>query len=92
MSCDLHQDRDDPHSIDKMVQGIALEANFAGQVEQLRPITQVASMDGFVFSVDPLFQLEAGIRWFLQVIIDFIHSISIGHRRDISITVGFYFP
>ena len=27
----------------------------------------VASMDGFVFSVDPLFQLEPGIRWFLQV-------------------------
>lgn len=30
-------------------------------------MAHLPSMDGFVFSVDPLFQLEPGIRWFLQV-------------------------
>jgi len=60
-------DREDPHSCDKMVQGIALDAKFANQVEQLRPMSQVSSMDGFVFSVDPLFQLDPAVRWFLQV-------------------------
>jgi len=61
------QDREDPHSCDKMVQGIALDAKFASQVDQLRPMSQVSSMDGFVFSVDPLFQLDPAVRWFLQV-------------------------
>ena len=61
------QDREDPHNVDKTIQGIQLEAQFAAHVDQLRPITQIASMDGFVFNVDPLFQLESGIRWFLQV-------------------------
>lgn len=47
---------------------MALEAKFASQVEQLRTgMAGTPSMDGFVFSVDPLFQLEPGIRWFLQV-------------------------
>ena len=53
-----------------MVQGIALDAKFANQVEQLRPMSQVSSMDGFVFSVDPLFQLDPAVRWFLQVFPD----------------------
>ena len=50
------------------MQGLSLDAKFANQVEPLRTVMAgVASMDGFVFSVDPLFQLEPGIRWFLQV-------------------------
>ncbi len=31
-------------------------------------MSHLPSMDGFVFSVDPLFQLEPDTRWFLQVI------------------------
>jgi len=60
-------DREDPHSSDKMVQGIALDAQFANEVDQLRSMSHVSSMDGFVFSVDPLFQLDPAVRWFLQV-------------------------
>lgn len=66
---DLHkQDREDPYGSDKDVQGLSLDAKFASQVDQLRTgMAHLPNMDGFVFSVDPLFQLEPGIRWFLQV-------------------------
>lgn len=65
----LHkQDREDPYGSDKDVQGLSLDAKFASQVDQLRTgMAHLPNMDGFVFSVDPLFQLEPGIRWFLQV-------------------------
>nr|CAH0103885.1 unnamed protein product [Daphnia galeata] len=60
-------DREDPYGSDKDVQGLSLDAKFASQVDQLRTgMAHLPSMDGFVFSVDPLFQLEPGIRWFLQ--------------------------
>ena len=61
------QDRDDPYAGDKEVQGVAIKANLASQVEQLRPVAQMAGVDGFAFGVDPLFRLESGLRWFLQV-------------------------
>ncbi|XP_057381732.2 extracellular matrix organizing protein FRAS1-like [Daphnia carinata] len=61
-------DREDPYGSDKAVQGLSLDAKFASQVDQLRTgMAHLPNMDGFVFSVDPLFQLEPGIRWFLQV-------------------------
>lgn len=61
-------DREDPYGSDKDVQGLSLDAKFASQVDQLRTgMAHLPNMDGFVFSVDPLFQLEPGIRWFLQV-------------------------
>ena len=64
----IFKDREDPYGSDKTVQGLSLDAKFANQVEPLKTVMAgVPSMDGFVFSVDPLFQLEPGIRWFLQV-------------------------
>jgi hypothetical protein len=50
------------------VQVLSLDAKFANQVEPLKTVmVGVPSMDVFMFSLDPLFQLEPGIHWFLQV-------------------------
>lgn len=50
------------------MQVLSLDAKFANQVEPLKTVmVGVPSMDVFMFSLDPLFQLEPGIHWFLQV-------------------------
>ncbi|XP_074643322.1 uncharacterized protein LOC141900362 [Tubulanus polymorphus] len=61
-------DRGSPHVIDEVFNNVPFKAKFRGNVEKLRSIEAVPGMDGFVFSIDPLYKASSGQRWHLQVI------------------------
>ncbi|XP_074649240.1 uncharacterized protein LOC141904543 [Tubulanus polymorphus] len=61
-------DRGSPHVIDEVFNNVPFKAKFGGNVEKLRSIEAVPGMDGFVFSIDPLYKASSGQRWHLQVI------------------------
>lgn len=61
-------DRENPGVIQSNFQDIPFEAAFSSERPELSPMLDMPGVDGFVFSVDPLYKVDSGHQWYLQVI------------------------
>lgn len=53
--------------VQNKVNGVPFEAHFAKDMPQLRQLEDYSGVDGFVWKVDPLYQINSGHEWLIQV-------------------------
>ncbi|KAF4530183.1 hypothetical protein B566_EDAN001442 [Ephemera danica] len=77
-------DRERPDTEDKEVRGVQFQARFARDVPEFRPkLETLPGVDGFIWLVDPLYQVGSGQQWFLQVLYRIrATSASERHKRE----------
>jgi len=54
--------------MDGQVEGVNFEAHFAKDVVPFKKMDDYPGVDGFVWKVDPLYQINSGQEWLIQVI------------------------
>jgi hypothetical protein len=62
------QDRENPEMMDGQVEGVTFDAHFAKDVIPFKKMDDYPGVDGFVWKVDPLYQINSGQEWLIQVI------------------------
>lgn len=61
-------DRNHPDTEDKEFQGVQFQAQLASNSPTYRPLLDIPGVDGFSLLTNPLYKVEAGRQWFLQVV------------------------
>ncbi|KAJ4451190.1 hypothetical protein ANN_02632, partial [Periplaneta americana] len=61
-------DRDNPYSADKYYNDIPLEVYFASDLPEYEQVVHYPGVDGFILKVDPLYRINSGYTWYLQVL------------------------
>ncbi|XP_067010453.2 extracellular matrix organizing protein FRAS1 [Anabrus simplex] len=61
-------DRDHPHAVDKVFDDVEFQAYFAYELPDLQLLESYPGVDGFVIKVDPLYKINSGYQWYLQVL------------------------
>ncbi|XP_069679453.1 extracellular matrix organizing protein FRAS1-like isoform X2 [Periplaneta americana] len=61
-------DRDNPYSADKYYNDIPLEVYFASDLPEYEQVVHYSGVDGFILKVDPLYRINSGYTWYLQVL------------------------
>ncbi|XP_076458587.1 LOW QUALITY PROTEIN: extracellular matrix organizing protein FRAS1-like [Babylonia areolata] len=87
-------DRENPDNAQNNFQDIPFQAFFADDREELSPLLDMAGVDGFVFNVDPLYKVDSGHQWYLQVVY-LIGPADVPfhrHRREVSAPQPAYPP
>lgn len=60
------QDTHDPDSITKEIQGVPFKARFIQDIPEFSSLSNLQGVDGFVFSIDPLYEVR-----YIYIVIDF---------------------
>ncbi|XP_035230579.1 extracellular matrix protein FRAS1-like, partial [Stegodyphus dumicola] len=82
-------DKNNPDATDTEFQGIPFNARFIDDLPEFSSLATIPGVDGFIFKVDPLYEISSSQQWFLQV----IYSIKpiYGFRRQRSLeSIKFY--
>jgi len=53
--------------VDRYYSGVELEAHFASDIPEYGQLYEHAGVDGFVFKIDPVYEINSGYNWYLQV-------------------------
>lgn len=53
--------------MDGQVDGVTFDAHFAKDVVPFKKMDDYPGVDGFVWKVDPLYQINSGQEWLIQV-------------------------
>lgn len=53
---------------DGQVEGVTFDAHFAKDVDPFKKMDEYPGVDGFVWKVDPLYQINSGQEWLIQVV------------------------
>ncbi|XP_066304374.1 extracellular matrix organizing protein FRAS1-like [Branchiostoma lanceolatum] len=61
-------DRSNRAREDRYFNQVPFEAHFSQDLSDYTPMSDLAGVDGFMMKVDPLYKVEAGHQWYLQVI------------------------
>ncbi|XP_078659996.1 extracellular matrix organizing protein FRAS1-like [Branchiostoma floridae x Branchiostoma belcheri] len=87
-------DRSNRAREDRYFNQVPFKAHFSQDLSDYTPMEELAGVDGFMMKVDPLYKVEAGHQWYLQVIYiigpqgmmpRFRRSVSTAiHKRDLA--------
>ncbi|XP_059478659.1 extracellular matrix organizing protein FRAS1-like [Neocloeon triangulifer] len=61
-------DRENSEMADTEVQGVSFDAHFAKEVAAFAKMESLPGIDGFMWKVDPLYRINSGQEWLLQVL------------------------
>ncbi|XP_071043236.1 extracellular matrix organizing protein FRAS1 [Parasteatoda tepidariorum] len=61
-------DRHDTEITTKEVQGIPFNSKFVSESSEYSSLSILSGVDGFIFNVDPLYEISSNQEWFLQVV------------------------
>ncbi|XP_071508475.1 extracellular matrix organizing protein FRAS1-like [Diadema antillarum] len=61
-------DRGNPDAVHPHFNDVPFDATFAGSSPVYRTVSQMPGVDGFTMNVDPLYKVNSGHQWYMQVI------------------------
>ncbi|KAF8770775.1 Extracellular matrix protein FRAS1 like protein [Argiope bruennichi] len=77
-------DKHDPDIVTEEIHGKSFNARFIEDVPNFQSLSDIPGVDGFVFNIDPLYEISSSQQWFLQIIyvIKPIHNTRIPRSVD----------
>ncbi|GFY26060.1 extracellular matrix protein FRAS1 [Trichonephila clavipes] len=61
-------DKHNPDAITTEIHGKSFNARFIEEIPHYATLSNILGVDGFVFNIDPLYEISSSQQWFLQVI------------------------
>ncbi|XP_035826399.1 extracellular matrix protein FRAS1 [Aplysia californica] len=61
-------DRENPDVITSDFHQVPFQAQFASENQEFSPLSNLPGVDGFIMDIDPLYKVDSGHQWYLQVI------------------------
>ncbi|GIY35545.1 extracellular matrix protein FRAS1 [Caerostris darwini] len=61
-------DKHDPDVVTREIQGKPFDAKFIEDIPHFASLSGILGVDGFLFNVDPLYEISSSQQWFLQVV------------------------